>query len=201
MCERRRKFGVNLHCNAACTVCLREEWFRQTARYITVGGRITFFIQQAPKETLYNLLPQAANMSKPKYPGTAAQKPRDPWQLAALAEEAKTGPPETQTTTRSSSKTSRLSAYSPAATSSSSSSSFRRAQLSRTANDVAPKRFAMPRSKSPTSHNHRIQTPWEGVRPPREAYPHWYDEAVSEVQWYLSLPDQFRAVRKPKGHR
>ncbi|KAK6208449.1 hypothetical protein LQW54_006795 [Pestalotiopsis sp. IQ-011] len=140
-------------------------------------------------------------MGKPKHPGAAAQKPKDPWQLTTLAEEAKKGPLETQTTLRSSSKTSRLSASSPAATSLSSSSSRRQAPLSRTANDVAPKRFAMPRSKSPASHNHRIQTPWEGVRPPQEGYPHWYDEAVSEVQWYLSLPDQFRAVRKPKGHR
>ncbi|KAF7529470.1 hypothetical protein G7054_g9825 [Neopestalotiopsis clavispora] len=144
-------------------------------------------------------------MGKSKRSGLAAQQAR---QLAAPAQyEYKSPESKVAGSSSSSSSSPRYSDFSTTAQqqtslAASSSSSSRRqgsAAVGRTANDVVPKRFAMPRSKSPPLHNHHIQTPWENVRPPREGYPEWY-ETFSEVQWYLSLPDQFPAVRKPKGH-
>lgn len=83
--------------------------------------------------------------------------------------------------------------------SASSASAVQKSASSASAKDVAPTRFAMPRSKSPSFHHPRIQTPWENVRPPRDGT--WYrqNEITTEMEWYFNLPDQF-PVRKPKGN-
>ncbi|KAH6656564.1 hypothetical protein BKA67DRAFT_654895 [Truncatella angustata] len=128
-------------------------------------------------------------MAKRSYTSMPSKKQKDPSQLKALAQEVKSKP--------SSSKSQLHTKYQEALPPT---LSQRHAPSGRTANEAAPRRIAMPRSKLPSVHNPRIQTPWENVRPPREGQRDRTDELRAEMEWYFNLPDQFPAARKPNGY-